>query len=558
MKVKKSDLRRLELHGGVETWVPLEPSKPRVLCLYVSLPEEITDVTLSSIHSQSLPVEKLVLVSERSCKPSLGERVSEVVNNALAKEDLSRFDYILMVHSDNVLSCDFLERNLVVEPDVMGFGSPMIIKVQTFLEVMGGRFHPLQDDVYLRHRFAVAGFPASAPVVKAGLKRVTGTTHEVIGYNMMRGELKYRFGFEPVHVFFNNFKPSPRNFWCLVGYFKALLSRKPLFDTAVFMRRTHFQTLRNPSKLLSRVQRRIKFGYGPSWVYGPQVLQLDTHNFCNEACGYCNVEFLCAGKHGRMSLGVAERALREVGSYVKHVKLFLNGDPLLENRMPELASLARRYSRGSIIIFSNGAANANKYLLRDRNLDEVHFTFSANTPETYLKVHGKPYFYKALATIEWFARSKFPSQKIVVRYVTVPENVGEITGWKHRFRGLDTIVTPLHCGFEQKASDKLLEGGGKVHKLPLWIGKLADDQPCGCWGNMAVSWDGRILQCCDSPYSVNYGRVGEVSLLTAWRRRLENKMNNPACKACNLKHPRWKQILDKYVEVSYYTELIGK
>lgn len=535
----------------------LEVARPRILCLYVSLPEEISKVTLQSIRDQTLPVSKLVFVTKRSKKPTLGARVSEVINETLAKEDLMRYDYLLVVHSDNILPSNFLEANLLVEPDIMGFGSPQIIKIATFLKLMGGRLHPEQDDFYIRHKFAVCGFPASAPVVKAGLKRVTGTTHEIVKYNMDCGELGYKAGFEPIHVLFNLHFGLVRNFWFLIGYFKALILRKPLFDTALHMRRIHFATLLNPHKILGRVLRKAKTGFQPAWLQGPQVLQLDTHNLCNENCVYCNVEFLCGGKYGFMPLHVFRRVVSEMRG-VKHVKLFLNGDALLETRLHDLAEIVKEISPSSnVVVYTNGAEFENRGLLCDRNLDEVHFTVSANTPETYEKVHGKPYFAKVLKTISWLAANKFANQKIVIRYVTVPQNVAEISGWKKRFEAFETVVTPLHCGYEQKASANLLESNSEVHKLSSRLDKYPDDLPCGCWNNLAISWDGRLLQCCDSPYKVNYGRVGEVSLRVAWQRRLENKMNNPACKACNLKNPHWREILDRYVVVSYYTNLLG-
>jgi MoaA/NifB/PqqE/SkfB family radical SAM enzyme len=531
--------------------------KPKVLCLYVSLPEEVTKETLLSIRTQTLPVTKLVMVTERSTKPTLPERISEVINHALEKEDLRKYKYVLRVDADSVLPNNFLEANLAMEPDIMGFGNSQIIKVETFLKVMGGRLHPKQDDTYIRHKFAVAGFPSSTPVVKAMSKRTAGTTHDIIGYNTLRGMLMFQSGIMPVHILFNHFYPSKENFWILVGYFKALLTRTEGFDTAIHMRRTHIATTMKPEKMLSRLRRRFKIGFKPAWLQGPQVLQLDTHNFCNEKCKYCNVEFLSNGKHGFMSLDVAQQAVMEVKDVVRHVKLFLNGDALLEKRLGEFSAMVKEINPEiNVIIFTNGAQFSNRQLLVDKNLDEVHFTFSANTPETYAIVHGKPYFHDALKTIFWFAKNKLPNQKIVIHYVTMEDNVNELVGWNQRFTQFERMVTPLHCTLEQKVSQQLLDGSDKTLKLAAWVDSLDESTPCNCWSNMAISFDGRILQCCDSSYKVNYGRVGKTSLLKAWQRRLENKMKNPACRKCNIKNPDYKRILDEYIEVGYYMEKI--
>jgi hypothetical protein len=155
-------------------------SKPKVLCLYVSLPEEITKETLKSIKTQSFPVSNLILVTERSSKPSLDERISEVINNALSKVDLAKYDYILSVDSNNILPPNFLEANLAVEPDIMRFGSTQIIKVKPFLEIMGGRFNHLQEAIKIRHKFATYGLRASVPVVTPDWKLKTGSTSKSV------------------------------------------------------------------------------------------------------------------------------------------------------------------------------------------------------------------------------------------------------------------------------------------------------------------------------------------------------------------------------------------
>jgi hypothetical protein len=176
-KNEDEQLVELPLDTGIEL-----KKQPKVLCLYVSLPEEIAKETLESIKTQSLPVSKLVLVNERSSKPSLGERLSEVINNALSKVDIAKYDYILRVDSNNILPLNFLEANLAVEPDIMGFGSPQIIKVKPFLEIMSGRINPLQDNTYIRHKFAMHGLRVAAPVVKADLKRKAVTLHNLDQY----------------------------------------------------------------------------------------------------------------------------------------------------------------------------------------------------------------------------------------------------------------------------------------------------------------------------------------------------------------------------------------
>lgn len=537
---------------------------PKVLCLYVCLPDEITCGTLQSILNQTVPVTELLVITEKSYKKDVARRVSEVVNRALVKVSLEEYDYILRVDSYVILPENYLELNLAIEPDIMGYGTTQIIKVKPFLKLMNGRFHPDQDDTYIRDKFAVAGYRVCAPLVKSKSGRPIGATHGLLNYQFMRGESLYRIGYTPLHIIFG-LTPTVEDLVRAIGYFKTLFMLKKRFDCSNVRLYNQLQTLKNPRKMLSRIRGKAVSGFAPGWVKGPLILQLDGHTFCNEHCVCCNVPYLCAGKYGFMDLAIARQAIRETAGTVRQIKLFLNGDPLFVHpkdplgkmRLPTLAKIAKEENPQAITtIFTNGAACENKELLRDKNIDDIHFTISADTAETYKIVHGKDYFDRALTTVQWISKNKLPHQKITIRFVTLNQNYHEIPGWKKRFARFTQVVAPLHCGYEQKSSEKLVGAETETLNLQEWKQEYPSDLPCNCWNNLAISWDGRIIQCCDGPYKANYGKVGETPLMTAWKRKLENKMDNPVCQPCNLKHPFWKHILDTHVKPSYYAESV--
>ena len=78
-------------------------------------------------------------------------------------------------------------------------------------------------------------------------------------------------------------------------------------------------------------------------------------------------------------------------------------------------------------------------------------------------------------------------------------------------------------------------------------GKMVSSMPYTLWNNFSVSCFGDLLHCCDAPHSFNYGKVGEVNDLVAWRKRLLNGMDNEAFRACVLKNKRWREIFGEYV-----------
>lgn len=84
-------------------------------------------------------------------------------------------------------------------------------------------------------------------------------------------------------------------------------------------------------------------------------------------------------------------------------------------------------------------------------------------------------------------------------------------------------------------------------EVPMQSERMKKVMPCPCYDILAISWDGRILQCCDFPYDYNFGKVGEVDLDWAWHERNKNKMDNPCCSDCSQKFPNWKATIDKWI-----------
>ena len=250
-----------------------------------------------------------------------------------------------------------------------------------------------------------------------------------------------------------------------------------------------------------------------------------------------------------MSLKRAEKVIKEVKHTIKKVHLFQNNEPMLEPRLDKFTALVKKHCNASTGIYTNGTNYHLRHKLLDKNLDVVHFTISAATSETYLQVHGKPLFNKALKTYKWFLKHKRKNQQVYVHFVIVAENFHELPQWKQMFKESPQIISPLHTGYKQKASQECMKrlNHKKTVKAGTKKGKMASDLPCTVWFNMTVNTKGEMLQCCDCPYSVNYGSVDNSHVLDLWNKRNHNMMNNPACDECILKSREWKAILQRWV-----------
>lgn len=307
-----------------------------------------------------------------------------------------------------------------------------------------------------------------------------------------------------------------------------------------------------PIRAIRRIQREkyTVFHGNPKWVDFPTTIQLDTHNSCNLECIYCNPQGSYNIPKGKMPFEMIEYILKYFeGFEVDTFAPFLNGDGLLEERLPKITFLAKKYIPYTRVeVFTNGAAYENRHLLIDENLDTVRFTISAVSRETYEHVHGKPIYDRVMKTFNWFVDHKLPHQKLIVNFVLTGHNFTELESWKEHFRDYNQDIRPLHYGLGQESS--LRSKGELSFKDTLKMAdmdlKFSDDRPCMCFHNLSVSWRGEILQCPIVSYDYNYGSVGEVDFLDVWKKRFENGLDYSYCKSCVWKDPDWRDIFKKY------------
>lgn len=303
-----------------------------------------------------------------------------------------------------------------------------------------------------------------------------------------------------------------------------------------------------------RLQRRFyKLIHGhPKWFDFPTTLQIDTHNYCNLECIYCNPQGAFDIPRGTMPMSTIEYILEYFKGYqVDFVKPFMNGDGLLEKRLPKITRLSKeKIPYAKTETFTNGIAYENRELLVDENLDIVRFTISAATTKMYEYIHGKPYMHRALSTLDWFDQNKEANQEIIINFVLTGDNAGELELWKNLFSKFRQDIRPLHSGLGQTSSIKAkaelsLEEACGLARIPFPL-TFSEDRPCSAWTNLAFSWDGRVLHCCTAPYTQNYGMVGEVDLLEVWKKQYDIGLDRQCCKACNYKDSNWKSAFEKY------------
>jgi len=219
----------------------------KILCVIPALPNDLKQETLESVHNQTVPIDYLLIVSERiTDNISFPAKISKALNNAFSHINLEGFDYILRVDGDTIIPANFVEENLKENPHVTGDGDAMLIHVPSFLKVMSGRFFKEQDDTYIRFKFAQDGLKSTDLRVQPIRTRKCGAKHSY-RYYVERGEIMYRFGYEPLHVL-SKFILDRRNAFLVYGYLKAAMLHYGRYDVYDYVRReqaSHFLQLRS-------------------------------------------------------------------------------------------------------------------------------------------------------------------------------------------------------------------------------------------------------------------------------------------------------------------------
>lgn len=308
---------------------------------------------------------------------------------------------------------------------------------------------------------------------------------------------------------------------------------------------------------LSRtVNKLLRKDVAPLWSRQPTSLQIDTTTRrCDLNCVFCNPQNQFIKEHTDMPMSMIETVFSRVKESfnVGHVYPFLNSDPLLETRLPEIARLAKRTfgERTYVMVSTNGVRYNRRELLNDPNIDEVSFTISAATPETYLRVHRRPMFGQANRTLRWLTENKHSNLKIGVRYILLDLNLSDLALWKRLYSGYPQEIWAVHYGDSRRISGKY--AAKEEHPVIRYYREkrvkhfVRGRYPCNCFHNLAVGVHGEVMQCCDLSYEHNWGNIEEVDLMEVWRKRLELGLNHEGCRSCSQKNPHWRMLFEKYV-----------
>jgi MoaA/NifB/PqqE/SkfB family radical SAM enzyme len=275
--------------------------------------------------------------------------------------------------------------------------------------------------------------------------------------------------------------------------------------------------LRGPDAV-AHVERRLLLPLDRLLTF-PRYFLIETINSCNARCVMCGIDFDSKTKQ-IIDDALFDRMVAEIGQhadFVEKVMLYLDGEPLLDKRMPD--KVAKMKAAGVKKV--NLATNAS--LLDERRgraliaagLDEVYITLDSLDPATYEAIRVRLKFDEVYANIMTFIALRDQlNPKLLIRIQMIQQDLNFDEGdaflahWRTRLSPIDQIVV-------QRAHN--WANGVAVHKF----GDEADINAVPCialWGTFVVHVDGTVPLCCmDTDTHHRLGDLRTQSIAEVWR-----------------------------------------
>lgn len=229
----------------------------------------------------------------------------------------------------------------------------------------------------------------------------------------------------------------------------------------------------------------------------PKFFLIETIRACNARCIMCGIDF-DSQPTAIMSDALFDKIAAEIGQWRDHVEkvmLYLDGEPLLDKKMP--ARVARMKAEGARCV--NLATNASLLdekrgrSLIEAGLDQVYITLDSLRPQVYEAIRLRLKFQEVYDNIRGFIalRDRLrPGLMIRLQMIEQELNKGEGAAFREHWRG---HLAPADQVVVQKAHN--WAGGARVPNVgdEAAVNRI----PCiALWGTFVCHHDGLTPLCC--------------------------------------------------------------
>jgi radical SAM protein with 4Fe4S-binding SPASM domain len=267
-------------------------------------------------------------------------------------------------------------------------------------------------------------------------------------------------------------------------------------------------------------------------VWGrPISVMIEPISLCNLRCPLCPIGARELKRDlGTMTLENFVRILDNLGSQVRTLALWNQGEPTLNNELPEMIRLA--HDRG---IYTMMSTNGN--LLEQRNLierliqsglDEIIFSVDGLTQETYqvYRVGGK--LDTVIENIRGLRRRRDELNRkrplIVLQWLPMKHNEHELPHLKNAASewGADKIEIKTTQIYNSAQADEFLPETEEMRRYERkgerWETKRRHESCKRLWFSVMIDWNGNVVPCCfDKDEDFKMGNALEEDFGNIWR-----------------------------------------
>lgn len=236
--------------------VSAEPS----VCVVIPVYDEDPGLLIASIKSQhgiqsdifvavGSPKRFGMLIERQDAdyqfvKPNLnltvGVRIASALNRILERVDLAKYDYLLRVDADAILTPFFIKACIEQDVDLVGEFGAMLMAMPAFRQVFHGRFPEVnKEDIYISLKMKSTNRLVALWNVPPIFRRLPGAGKPP-NYFVENGLEMWKLGYEPFHVIWDALvrimlRHEPVVLFQYVGYFGALINRKKRYEFAKYV-----------------------------------------------------------------------------------------------------------------------------------------------------------------------------------------------------------------------------------------------------------------------------------------------------------------------------------
>lgn len=236
-------------------------------------------------------------------------------------------------------------------------------------------------------------------------------------------------------------------------------------------------------------------------------INIETTSFCNARCVICPHKSMNR-REGYMSNELVKKILDDCNNQVPYIHYHLNGEPLLDSRLPDIIKYGRQKNPNSKhAIFTNGSLlgkRSDELLCDGGLLDEIYISFDGGDKETYEKHRVGLIFDDSLNSIRQFITKRNELNcKTVIHPLMVITKYNEHTTeqFSELWKGYLRLVNKNDTSSCISSCDSAIFAGqmnwaGAIENISNQQYPKFDRCPYLFNYHLFILYDGRVVMCC--------------------------------------------------------------